>query len=275
MFSAEPNSTKLQTPAIIIGRPEPYASNLQQQLEQQLNADSTNLHLFKWPLIDFKASDLLANKTNKTSFLKKITESDLMIFVSRQAARFCLEPLNSIEKERFRSKILIAVGAGTQKALDHFTLNSLIPETPDSEGIIALIERLHLKKPIDKICLIRGDQGRTLMENTLPKKHELTIFQSYHRTVLEQNNETLKQIQQIPTPKLVIATSQQILQLALDNIPKSQHNDFCYLCISERIDAFAEKMSIKSRIIAKNASNNAIIESVLEWLEPKHLNRIK
>ncbi|WP_251358476.1 uroporphyrinogen-III C-methyltransferase [Kangiella sp. TOML190] len=242
--------------SILITRPEPYAS----QAEQLFSAN--DFSAYATPLIDFAPKEFDSDLAS---------EADLVIFISQQAVNFFLDAASHDPQETIallKQKPIIAVGQATQQALATAGIEAQIPATANSEGILALVAKL--AEPEQKIALVRGNQGRKLLEQKLPENYSLAVLEVYQRLVVAQ------EFPKLAAPKAILITSEQVLSLVteqlarketaqLQNSAKSSKHDFAYLCASDRIRDKAQQLGLTNCYTAASASNQDLLEAAFAW----------
>ncbi|MBD3667886.1 MAG: uroporphyrinogen-III synthase [Kangiella sp.] len=247
------------TLTIIVTRPSPMGEQLCQELSEQ------GYRAIHCPLIRFTANTDYSPEQQ----LELLTQHKLWIFVSKQAVDYALKNLSRAQLDQFLGHTLIAVGKATQKALQPYGLSALIPKTPDSEGILALIDQFSLPAHYP-ILLIRGDKGRGLLEQQLSGPHKLGILPVYHRIEL---TAAMPSIMQQATPRQPVAwvvTSGQLLELTDKMLSTAgiKAEQVAIIGGSARISDLARQKGYTNCYTAKDASNAEIIRACQEWQKP-------
>lgn len=246
-------------PTIIVTRPSPMGEGLCQELNDH------RYRAIHCPLIRFTANTDYSPEQQ----LALLEQHKLWIFVSKQAVDYALQDLSQNKLDQFLGHTIIAVGKATQKALQPYGLSALVPKTPDSEGILALINQFSLPANYP-ILLIRGDKGRGLLEQELGAPYQLGILPVYHR--LEQTAALPPAMQQATAEKPVawIVTSGQILELADKMLATAEIKPEQVVIIggSDRISDLARQMGYTNCYTAKDASNAEIIRACNDWRQP-------
>lgn len=237
-------------PKVIVTRPSPYGEQLCDILAQH-NIDSDHC-----PLIHFLA-DLSFNIDERLELLQ---QNHTWIFVSRQAVNFCFEGFSAEQKASIvklaQSKAIITVGDATADSLAQLGIKGLIPPTPNSEGMIHLLEKYQLKeKPT---LLIRGGQGRKLLQNYF-SNGQLNIMPVYQRQPTEQPLPTLS------SQTAIVITSGQLLELTASQVAPEKRGTCAIIAGSQRISELAQQMGFTICYTAKDASNQELVKSCLLW----------
>lgn len=247
------------SPTIIVTRPSPMGESLCQELNEH------GYRAIHCPLIRFTAN----NDRSPEQQLALLKQHKLWIFVSKQAVDFALKDLSQEQLDQFLGHTLIAVGKATQKALQPYGLSALVPKTPDSEGILALINQFSL--PADyPILLIRGDKGRGLLEQELNDSYRLGVLPVYHR--IELTAALPPAVQQASADKPIgwVVTSGQILELSDKMLSTAgiKPEQVAIISGSARISDLARQKGYTNCYTAKDASNAEIIRACSEWQKP-------
>ena len=208
------------------------------------------------PLIHFKSDTSFDTEQR----LELLYQHHTWIFVSRQAVNFCFDSFNAEQKasliELAKSKAVITVGDATADSLAQLGIKGLIPPTPNSEGMIHLLDQYQLKqKPT---LLIRGGQGRKLLQDYF-KDGQLSIMPVYQRHATQQTLPTLS------PNSAVVVTSGQLLELVASQVKTEQREDFTIIAGSQRISDLAQQIGFATCYTAKDASNEELLESCLLW----------
>ncbi|WP_018623510.1 uroporphyrinogen-III synthase [Kangiella aquimarina] len=244
------------SPTIIVTRPSPMGEKLCQELNEH------GYRAIHCPLIRFTANTDYKPE-QKFALLK---QHKLWIFVSKQAVDFSLKDLSKEQLDQFLGHTLIAVGKATQKALQPYGLSALVPKTPDSEGILALINQFSL--PADyPILLIRGDKGRGLLEQELSGPYQLGVLPVYHRIELTAALPPAVQQSSADKPIGWVVTSGQLLELTDKMLSTAgiKPEQVAIIGGSARISDLARQKGYTNCYTAKDASNVEIIRACQEW----------
>lgn len=250
-MSKQPNHSPHQ---VIVTRPSPYGEELCGELEAQ------NFITAHTPLIRFEAD---AHFDAEQGF-ETLNRANTWIFVSRQAVNYCFEVFNSEQLDQLtkisRTKTVIAVGSATADSLAQHKISALVPETPNSEGMIALLDQQQLQN--SPAALIRGNQGRKLLEDYF-EQGDLTLLSVYRRIAIEQNISTATLTE---TPTAIIVTSGQLMELvAKQLVSDATKNKVTIIAGSDRINKMAHHMGFANCYTAKDATNLELVKSCILW----------
>lgn len=236
---------------VIVTRPSPYGEQLCRMLEEQ------NFISAHCPLISFAADDSITS----TQRLELFTQSQTWIFVSRQAVNFCLDGFSPSQQHTLqalsRDRTIIAVGEATADSLQQHQIESLTPPTPNSEGMIQLLEQKNLQQ--QPTLLVRGNKGRPLLQQYFAD-HQLSILQVYQRKTTSQ---TLP-----PQTKqsAIVVTSGQLMELVAEQLPSKAQRKACTIISgSARISEIAQQFGFTNCYTANNASNSELVKSCILW----------
>lgn len=208
------------------------------------------------PLIHFKSDTSFDTEQR----LELLYQHHTWIFVSRQAVNFCFDSFNAEQKasiiELAKSKAVITVGDATADSLAQHGIKGLIPPTPNSEGMIHLLEQHQLKqKPT---LLIRGGQGRKLLQEYF-SDGQLRIMPVYQRKPTEHP------LPPLSTLTAIVVTSGQLLELVASQVKAEQREVCTIIAGSPRISDLAQQIGFATCYTAEDASNEELLESCLLW----------
>lgn len=202
-------------------------------------------------------SDILASQQQ----LSELNQYDWVIFISPQAvyqSAKIMAPLRSNVK-------IAAIGASTAQALQEAGLQVHVypKEEWNSEGLLALPEFQAISNK--KIALIQGEGGRKVLFDALIERgaHVVPIF-VYQRQLPSINTDEYLDLLYRNTVDVVICTSIEGMQ----NVTLLLHQGWSYLqnipllVISERMQRQAEVLGFVHILVAKNPSQDAILEAL-------------
>lgn len=175
------------------------------------------------------------------------------IFVSPNAAYISMQHMNEKQLRWPTDMNVIAVGQGTAKTLKEFNIKvNAIPATPDSEHLLALTSLQVLKD--QTVLLFKGEEGRTLIEESLVKKGANLFCVPVYRRVMPQIDEQfMKALWHDDLVDIILLTSEQSMHnlfkmLGMDALPWLQQKP-CVV-ISQRIAEKAASLGIKKVILS-------------------------
>ncbi|CAM4420083.1 MAG: Uroporphyrinogen-III synthase [Legionellaceae bacterium] len=209
---------------------------------------------------------------NDTSYLSSLFEKmekvSYALFLSANAiSSIVLSKNHSHWLNKLKQFSLIAIGEGTRKAL---LAHDLIPEilsTVDSssEGLLALpeLQQVHQKK----IAIFKGEGGRNILPTTLKERGANVIEANvYRRQSPAQQIDQQWINQQLKKMDAIIITSGESLENLFKLIPNNALlPTLTFIFVSQRIAKMAESFSIKKYLIAKNASDKAIFDILIQY----------
>ncbi|WP_133139241.1 uroporphyrinogen-III synthase [Legionella genomosp. 1] len=232
----------LQGLRILNTRPRKQAQTLSKEIE------AAGGIAVECPTLEIEACD-----TAWLSSLPGLEQVQHAIFVSPNAAQISMQHLR--EKQlRWPSDInVIAVGHGTARTLEEFNIQvNAIPTVPDSEHLLALKSLQTLKD--QTILLFKGEEGRTLIEESLLQKGaNLFSVPVYRRVMPQMDEQFMKALWRDDLVDIILLTSEQSMHnlfkmLGMDAHPWLQQKPF--LVISQRIAEKAASLGIKKIILS-------------------------
>lgn len=173
---------------------------------QALQAHGANV--IELPLLALRACTL--NQDDKSKILD-LDRYDACIFVSANAAKFGLEAVAGYWPQWPYGLTAIAVGEATAAPLQAAALNVLLPETADSEGLLAMPELQAEQVAGQRVLLFRGSQGRELLLQTLRQRGAQVDVLALYEVLLPASAQA--QWQALPhMPDVVLLTSPMVWQ---------------------------------------------------------------
>ncbi len=255
--------SKFSVKKILVTRAEHQSENVCCLLEKY------GLYPVRFPVIEIKAKALSALEKQ---YVANIEQYQYIFFVSTNAVNFALQVFNG-KIVTLQQATCIAVGAATLTALSGCGINSAIVPTVGSntEALLAMPELQILN---NRNCLVvRGVGGRELLANTLRKRGATVDYLELYQRGVPVNNDcsSVKTFVLNNALAAIFIYSADALRhliqiLAEDNINK------CLLTIplvviSRRVSVVAEQIGFKKIIIADAASDQAMINALLNGEE--------
>lgn len=198
--------------------------------------------------------------------IEEINHYDCLIFTSQHAAHSIAPQLHI----QLRNQVA-AIGEGTAKALNNYSIPIHLQPTENfsSEGLLDLD---YFSTPRNKkILILGGEGGRLYLEEELTKRGAcVQKCAAYRRELPEIRDEDIYQATTLQKP-IILSTSCESLQNLITVIEKLQLQDWLQrthlLVISERMRQFAliRKLSPNRLLCARNATDDAILESLIKW----------
>lgn len=147
-------------------------SILNPRLPEQAQAWTQALQAYGADVIELPLLELAAcalSQDDKAKLLN-LDRYDACVFVSANAAKFGLEAVADYWPQWPYGLAAIAVGGASAAPLQAAALNVLLPETADSEGLLAMPELQAEQIAGKRVLLFRGSQGRELLLQTLRQR---------------------------------------------------------------------------------------------------------
>ncbi len=242
----------LFTGKILICRPKAQADKLAQVLSNR------GWQPIIFPTVEIQPIDL----TQKFIPLSKnrIQQADVILIQSPSVLTYLDQPSVTLLKQ---SKVIYAMGAGTQEALLAQNIDSCWVA---SQG--AASEQILNQPPItdlpvgSHIILLTGEGGRAVLEPELNKKGLICQrINTYKRAMPTYSQQQINNIL-LRAPEVILVTSVDILKNLLTIFKGHSHNikNFPLLVISPRIQYVAQALGWQGEILlADSASSEAII----------------
>lgn len=160
------------------------------------------------------------------------------------------------------------VGAGTAAVLAAYGLNTLQPVTGHtSEALLELPELKDLTH--EKVLIVRGEQGRDLLPQTLTARGaRVTLQPLYRRFAPDHDEATLRDSISVFDPEVVVTLSGETLNNLISLGNNTGHNlKHCLMVVPvERIAEQARRAGIPRTCVPESLADNAIVAAVAHQL---------
>lgn len=211
------------------------------------------------------------NPAQFAEHIKKLDEFDYLLFVSPQAVLHSLTLIKPHWPTLPPTLKIAAVGESTAKTLRGHGLSvDFFPKDEwSSEGLLKL-EEFHTVGG-KKIGLVKGEGGREVLEETLASRGAtVTPFIAYRRGLPVVDSAPYAKLFREHKINVIVAASFE----SLTNLKKLLGSDHWaelslvpVIVNSARLKALAEESGFKTLLLARNASHNAIIETLSQEKE--------
>lgn len=239
----------MSKPCVLITKPKVQAEKLDKLIQQ------SGYTSFIFPTIVITP---FSNKKKLLQQLEQLSSSCMAVFVSQNAVHQIMPDFSPL----FSSIKIYAIGPGTMQALEDYHIPvTALPETFSSEGLLALpaLQTIHQKK----IFIFTGKNSKKLLADTLRERGaQVKTVICYKRRL---PNTTL------PTPlsiDIIITASVESLNNLIKLTPL-QWRDKLLRCpiivISQNMVGAAKKQGFKEILLAENASNQAVLNTLNKW----------
>lgn len=205
---------------------------------------------------------------NTAYFNQTLHTADKIIFVSSNAVAAVMPdwPAGLSAKEIF------AIGPATALALSNHNITAHIPSDGmfHSEGLLALPHMQTVHR--EHIIILKGEGGRTLLTETLQARGaNVTSIDVYRRQLAHSNVDSILQQYQKNSLGFIISTSCESLE-NLHTLFAGNGKDWLLqqrlLLVSPRMQLLAEQLGFQKTVIAANATDDAIIKTLLAVTQP-------
>lgn len=222
------------------------------------------------PLLDMQA---LPETPAQRSLMLDLDRYSTVVVVSKPAARFALERLDSYWPQPPLRPRWFSVGAATGEILQDYGLQTAWPQSgDDSEALLALPEfQQSLSQPNPRVLVMRADTGRNFLAETLREQGiSVDFLPLYQRFLPEYPSGVLvKSIHQHHLNALAISSEQglsNLIQLTAGDWP-----DIARLPLfvpSPRVAASARQQGARQVIDCAGASNQALMAALQRTPHP-------
>ena len=191
-----------------------------------------------------------------------LTQADWFIFTSTNAVRCYCSQLDDAKMRDLKTKSCLAIGKATAQALTTVGLNvDLMPEHGyNSEALLELAVLQHVSQ--QKIVIIRGENGRETLAETLQKRGANVSYQNVYKREIPQIDCTEVLQQRLD---FITITSGEAIQNLVKMLPETQHDllkKIPLIVVSERIQTIAKNLGFETIALAQMPSDDAILNTI-------------
>jgi uroporphyrinogen-III synthase len=230
--------------------------------------------VLSFPVIDIQP---LTPGDSQRHLARTIAGYDILLFVSRNAVDGAFRFIDAADLPP--GIRLGVIGTATRTALRQALADSPVDvddslvagEPYNSEALLqALAEHSVAGK---RVLIFRGQQGRNLLGDELRRRGAVVEYvEVYRRALPVAGADAFNQLVTRGLPTLVILTSTEGMQNLLELVDAQAAQALCripWLLISERMRESAMKLGHNAAVlIAANASDEGIRQTICEWAEP-------
>lgn len=184
--------------------------------------------------------------------LPDLATMDIAIFISANAVHHYFNPFKQKQYSWPLSICVISVGRATARVLSKYGIkvDQLPPQASTSENLLMLPNLQEIQEK--NILLVKGEEGRTLIAQTLRKRGaHLHILEVYKRTIPFHDPHTLCSLWQDDAVDIILFTSQQAMHNIFQLFGESAQPWLCKkpcLVISERLAKAASTLGMHTVI---------------------------
>lgn len=255
MATPQPEPSQLRGRRVLICRPEPEASRLAQRF-REAGAEARIL-----PLIE---REPIPETPERRTLILNLDQFSHIIAVSPYAARLLLDELDTWWPQIPSGIRWYAVGAGTAAVLAEQGLSTRKPAQGwTSEALLALPSLNHVEG--DRILLVRGEDGRELIRQTLEQRGaRVTLLPLYRRLVPAHPSEHVNRILGDFNPDALVTLSGETLNNLIALCANSGHNLYDRLLIvpADRVADQARAAGFEYPCIPGSLADNDIVATV-------------
>ena len=267
MPKIEPQSS-LQQPTlkqldVLVTRPAHQATHLCELIEQ------AGGRAIPFPVITIAPP---VDEAAVAAQLSHIKEFDLAIFISANAVSYCRQLLNGALPETLK---LAVVGKATARQLHTSFARQpdVLPEHGfNSEALLALPALQQVKG--QRIIILRGEDGRALLGDTLSERGaEVSYANLYRRVQPEVDAATIKQLVEHTAVDIIVTTSGEGLENLCAMLGETYRAWLCRLplvVVHQRLCDRARQLGFTAEVlIAREPADEAILECIQAWAQQR------
>lgn len=191
-----------------------------------------------------------------SSFSASASSADYAIFISANAVNYCFTHLAQQKLSWPATLQVIAIGEGTAAALANYDISvHLMPLKADSEHLLALTELQQINTKT--ILLFKGEEGRTLIADTLQDRGAiLVIFSVYKRVIPKTEPQYLHSLWRDDAVDIILFTSQQAMHNLFTLFGEQARTWLCSkpcLVLSNRLAKLASLLGMQTILVSSPA----------------------
>ncbi len=241
---------------ILVTRPATQAEKLCQLIEQH------NGQAIRFPTLEIKPLDNVIIRNR----IQNLSQYDWLIFISTNAVNFAVKANNG-KIDDFNRSAIAAIGQSTANCLK--TKNLRLDLTPEkkfnSEALLACPPFNHVEG--QSILIIRGQQGRELLAETLRQRGAAVDYlEVYERIIPEINEQKVAMFKQqdIDITSITSVEALENLMQMLDSELTNKLIGRPLIVISQRIKNIAETLGFKHVQVSSEPGDEAIVNKAIE-----------
>ncbi|WP_159715064.1 uroporphyrinogen-III synthase [Blochmannia endosymbiont of Camponotus nipponensis] len=245
---------------ILITRPSPYGEQLVNKLL------SFGIFAYHLPLIYFSAGKTLSSLEQQLNLLSK---GDFLCIVSQHAIKYAHRQLLNVGISWPTKLSYYAIGYTT--SIKMYKLSGILVKYPigqaSSENLLRLPELMYSDGK--RALILRGNNGRTILDDTLEKRGVLvSSCECYRRQLLQYNGEEESHKLLELNITTVVVTSGEILKQLYYLVPQFYRTSWLIQCklvvVSPRLAKLAKYLGWKNIIIAQSAHNDVLTHVLIK-----------
>jgi len=250
---------------VLVTRPEHQAQPLCNKIE------ALGGRVLRLPVIEIGEP---ADITAALNIINKLDSFDIAIFISSNAVIKAHALINARGSWPENIKIA-AVGKHTAETLQQIGIHvDILPQHQfNSEALLALEEMRDVSNK--HIIIFRGEGGRELLAQSLRQRGaKVEYAQVYRRIIPDTDISEVQQAGNTGKIDIISVTSNEGLQNLYEMVGTEGHEwllNIPVVVISQRTAELAQQLGYKKPLIAKQASDQGLVDTIKEWYAIRHL----
>ncbi|MFA5984226.1 MAG: uroporphyrinogen-III synthase [Methylococcaceae bacterium] len=210
--------------------------------------------------------------------LQQLDTYQWLVFTSVNAVDFALKA-NSGKIAEFKLKQLAAVGLATAKQLEKVGLSvNLVPKTGFSSEALLAMPQLYDIAGLS-FLVVRGQGGReVLADGLVARGARVDYLEVYKRVMPDIGSVPASEQMDLGKLDVITVTSAQVLQNLVAMLAPQEKDgrlfNLTLVVISERLGQIAQELGFKRIVVAENAADAAILESIITVCNGEECGRI-
>ena len=243
-------------PTVLATRPMTQLDELSARLEQ------AGFSPLPMPLIEIIADDL--DTPRNPALRGKLLDLDRythVIFVSRQAARIGIDMIDQLWPQLPVGIKWFSIGKGTANELRLLDIESITNQGVDSESL--LLDPNLQEMSGERVLIIKGDGGRTLLTDTLTKRGaSVETLNLYQRTMPTYTDEAINHLCSVTIDAILITSGEAIQNLAKLSDQLGLFANTLIIVPSKRVAKIGFELGFTDIMVAKGADDVSMIETL-------------
>ncbi|MCG6187187.1 uroporphyrinogen-III synthase [Maribellus maritimus] len=217
------------------------------------------------PLIEIRPASL-SEKEN--DILEQLEQFQWLVFTSPNGVRYFFEVLEKRGIANLPEKIQIAViGQKTEEELNFFGYSPAFvnPGNTGEHFAAALLKKVENNSCQPRILLTLGNLARAVIQDELSRVAACMRLNVYKTVIPDLTDEKTVQLIKDNRYEMLIFTSPSAIQNFMKRFNDISAKNIRLACIGETTASEARKQGIQPLVVAKNASAQGIVESIIQY----------
>lgn len=252
-------NTPLTNKLFVSTRPEGQSEELNRLLE------TAGAEVIEMPLIKIRPAKL---SVQENALINRLEQFQWLILTSSNGVRSFFEILKEKGIMSLPGNLQIAViGKKTEKVLASFGYSAAFvnPGNTGEDFAAAFTQKIQNETPQPQILLALGNLARTVIQDELSKYAHCFRIDVYETTAPDSTDEKTIRLIKENRYEMLIFTSPSAIQNFMKRINNIPAKNIRVACIGEITALEAQKQGIQPLVVAKDASAQGIVDSIIQF----------